>query len=100
MVKNIAWTVMDILLKLLEKRKYIYKERVCNHSVNILFFFIFWSKDPRWGGSSFGDLGNVEYPSLLLLPGPLWPGVVASERVLSMSQIEQTMYKQITDVKF
>ena len=27
-------------------------------------------------------------PSLLLLPGPLWPGVVAPESVLSMSQTE------------
>ena len=37
--------------------------------------------------------------SVILLPGPLWPGVVAPERVLSMSQIEQTMYKQMTNVK-
>ena len=28
-------------------------------------------------------------PLLLLLPGPLWPGVVAPDRVLSMPQIEQ-----------
>ena len=27
-------------------------------------------------------------PSLPLLPGPLWPGVVAPDRVLSMGQIE------------
>ena len=27
-------------------------------------------------------------PSLPLLPGPLWPGVVAPDRVLSMDQIE------------
>ena len=27
-------------------------------------------------------------PSLPLLPGPLWPGVVVPERVLSMVQIE------------
>ena len=26
--------------------------------------------------------------SLLSLPGPLWPGVVSPDRVLSMSQIE------------
>ena len=26
--------------------------------------------------------------SLLSLPGPLWPGVVSPERVLSMGQIE------------
>ena len=26
--------------------------------------------------------------SLLSLPGPLWPGVVAPDRVLSMGQIE------------
>ena len=28
-------------------------------------------------------------PSLLLLPGPFWPGVVAPERVLFMGQIEE-----------
>ena len=27
-------------------------------------------------------------PSLPMLPGPLWPGVVASDRVLSVGQIE------------
>ena len=27
-------------------------------------------------------------PLLLSLPGPLWPGVVAPDRVLSMGQIE------------
>ena len=27
-------------------------------------------------------------PSLPSLPGPLWPGVVASDRVLSLGQIE------------
>ena len=27
-------------------------------------------------------------PSLALLPGPLWPGVVASDRIQSMGQIE------------
>ena len=37
--------------------------------------------------------------SLPLLPGPLWPGVVVPDRVLSMGQIEQTMCKQIIDVK-
>ena len=36
-----------------------------------------------WGMSSI--------PSLPLLSGPLWPGVVAPDRVLSMGQIEQTM---------
>ena len=35
-----------------------------------------------------GALGNIEYPSLLLLSGLLWPGVVASDRVISMGQIE------------
>ena len=29
-------------------------------------------------------------PSLLSLPGPLWPGVIAPDRPLSMSQIEHT----------
>ena len=35
----------------------------------------------------FGGMQST--PSLLSLPGPLWPGVVAPDRVLSMSQIEQ-----------
>ena len=42
-------------------------------------------------------------PPLPLLPGPLWPGVVAPERVLSIGQIErfniQTNCKQMTYVK-
>ena len=37
--------------------------------------------------------------SLALLPGSLWPGVVVPDRVLSMGQIEQTVCKQMTDVK-
>ena len=32
--------------------------------------------------------GSRSIPSLQLLPGPLWPGVVAPDRVLSMGQIE------------
>ena len=32
--------------------------------------------------------GIWSIPSLPLLPDPLWPGVVALDRVLSMSQIE------------
>ena len=32
--------------------------------------------------------GKWSTPSLPLLPGPLWPGVVAPDRVLSMGQIE------------
>ena len=32
--------------------------------------------------------GMWSTPSLLSLPGPLWPGVVAPDRVLSMGQIE------------
>ena len=40
--------------------------------------------------------------SLPSLPGPLWPGVVATDRILSMGQIELflhlTVCKQITDV--
>ena len=33
-------------------------------------------------------LGNAEYPFISIGPGPLWPRVVAPEKVLSMSQIE------------
>ena len=44
-----------------------------------------------WGMSSTS--------SLPLLPGPLWPGVLATDRVLSIGQIEQTVCKQMTDVK-
>ena len=35
------------------------------------------------------ELGGTRITlSLLSLPGPLWPGVVAPDRVLSMGQIE------------
>ena len=37
---------------------------------------------------------------LPLLPGPLWSGVVAPERILPMGKIDQTVSKQMTDVKF
>ena len=43
--------------------------------------------------------GMRSTPSLPLLPGPFWPGVVAPDRVLSMGQIEQTVCKQMTDFK-
>ena len=42
--------------------------------------------------------GMWSTPSLLSLSGPLWPGVVAPNRVLSMCQIEQTVCKQMTDI--
>ena len=35
-----------------------------------------------------GALGNAEYPFITLLPGPLWSGVVAPDRALSIGQIE------------
>ena len=34
--------------------------------------------------------GMRSTPSLLLLPGPLWPGMVAPDRALSMGWIEVT----------
>ena len=34
-------------------------------------------------------LGNVEYSSFPLLPGPLWPEVIVPVRVSSMGQIER-----------
>ena len=34
--------------------------------------------------------GMQSTPSLPSFPGPLWPGVVAPDRVLSMGQIELT----------
>ena len=37
--------------------------------------------------------------SLPLLPGPLWHGLVAPDRVLSMGQMEQTVCKEMTGVK-
>ena len=36
--------------------------------------------------------GMRSMPSLPLLPGPLWARVVAPDRVLSMGQIELTVY--------
>ena len=35
--------------------------------------------------------------SLPLLPGSLWPGVVAPDKFLSIGQVEQTVCKQIAD---
>ena len=47
--------------------------------------------------------GMWSSPSLSLLPGPLWLGEVAPDRVLSMDQIElfdiQTECKQMTYAK-
>ena len=34
-------------------------------------------------------------PSLLSLPGPLWPGVVAPDRVLSMGEIKLNCLRMI-----
>ena len=48
-----------------------------------------WYKAIWWWGSSNAEtLGNLEYPWLPSLPGPLGPGVVALDRVPSMGQIE------------
>ena len=38
-------------------------------------------------------------PTLGMLPSPLWPGVEAPDRLLSMGQIELIICKQMTDVK-
>ena len=38
-------------------------------------------------------------PSLPLLQAPFWPAVVGPDRVLSMGQIEQTVSKQMNDIK-
>ena len=52
--------------------------------------------------------GMRSTPLLPLLPGPLWPGVVAPDRVLSIGQIEcfdisilykQTAYAKLTCLK-
>ena len=45
---------------------------------------------PRYDTKLFDDevWGMRFRPSLPLLPGPLWPGMVAPDRVLSMSQKE------------
>ena len=37
---------------------------------------------------------SAEYPSLPLLPGPLWPEVVAADRALSMSK--KNVYRAIS----
>ena len=56
---------------------------------NKIFPFGLGSRIHRLGGSSnVGALENAEYPSLTSLPGPLWSRVMASDRVLFMSQIK------------
>ena len=39
-----------------------------------------------------GPWGIRSNPSLLLLPDPLWPGLVAPDRALFMGSIELTAY--------
>ena len=41
-----------------------------------------------WWGSRLGAQGNIEYLYIAIAPGALWPGAVAPDRVLSLSQIE------------
>ena len=43
--------------------------------------------------------GMLNTSSLPFFPVPLWPGGVAQDRILSMCQTEQTVYKQMSDVK-
>ena len=42
--------------------------------------------------------GMLSAPSLPLLPGPLWPGVVAPDMILSMGQIELTANLCLTEL--
>ena len=50
-----------------------------------------------------GLWGVRSIPLLTFNPGPLWPGVVVPDRVLSVGQLElfdiQTVYKQMTNGK-
>ena len=41
--------------------------------------------------SNLGDLRNLVYTFIDIIPGNLWPGVEAPGRVISMGQTEQTM---------
>ena len=47
-----------------------------------------------------GRLKNVEHPSLALFPGSLWPGVVVSVNILSMSQIDLFEYRVAHDCHY
>ena len=62
-------------------------------SINFLYMTLkLW-----WRGSSLVDLGNAKYPFIAI--DPRWSRVVASDKVLSMGQIEPTMCgKQMTDI--
>ena len=53
--------------------------------------------DVKAAGLEIWEMWNTALT--LLPPGPLWLGVVAPNRVLSMDQIEQTVCKQMIDVK-
>ena len=44
-------------------------------------------------------MARLQLWRFLLLPGSLWPRVVAPDRVQSMDQVEQTVCKQMADVK-
>ena len=66
----------------------------------ITFYFLFLNECPGYDTKqSDGEVtavlelwGMRSTPSLPSLPGPLWPGVVVPDRVLSMGQIELTAY--------
>ena len=60
-----------------------------------------WHETISWWGSSNAGLWGMQCaPSLPSLLGPLWPKVVAPDRLLFMGQIKlfniQTVYKQTT----
>ena len=62
-----------------------YKPLICSASP----FFLSTSKYIfRDASNNAGALGNAEYPSWPSLPGPLWLGVVAPDRVLSIDKKE------------
>ena len=45
------------------------------------------TQTPSDGEASVPDIWGVKSTPLLLLPGPLWPGVVVPDRVPPMAQI-------------
>ena len=73
-----------------------------------LFLFILNTKNISWydNEQSHGDVSVMlelwrlrSTSSLLSPPSPLWPGAVATDRVLSMDQIEQNAAKKKGDTK-
>ena len=77
------------------------RREVCHKSVLMLVKYCVSGYDIKQSDGEASALENWGFwstPSLLLLPGLFWPGVVAFDRVLAMGQIVSFDARQISCV--